>query len=111
MPYFALHLKMLWPVVSAHGNSGMTQAFSSLLLITSFITFVMEYSCLTPLLIPIEPNGRPLPAYEKMDMSEERRHKPEFGGLPRGVPYDPIHLSFLALPDALMEMIANSSNA
>jgi len=71
----------------------------------------MEYSPSRPLLIPIKPVGRPNPAYEKIVIPDERRHKPSFGGLPRGVPYDPVQLCHIALPDSLIEHIAESSNA
>src|SRR6056300_342697 len=73
-------------------------------------TSKMEYSPSQPLVIPIEPVGRPNPAYEKFVIPDERRHKPSFGGLPRGVPYDPVQLCHAALPDSLIEDIAESSN-
>ena len=74
-------------------------------------TSKMEYSPSQPLVIPIEPVGRPNPAYEKIVIPDESRHKPSFGGLPRGVPYDPVQLCHIALPDSLIEHITDSSNA
>jgi len=74
-------------------------------------TSKMEYSPSQPLVIPIEPVGRPNPAYEKIVIPDESRHKPSFGGLPRGVPYDPVQLCHIALPNSLIEHITDSSNA
>src|SRR5210317_654937 len=73
-------------------------------------TINMKYSPSRPLLIPIKLVGRRSPPYNKIVIPDEKRHKPSFGGLPRGVPYDPVQLCHAALPDSLIEDIAESSN-
>ena len=111
MPYFPLSGKKIWPVVSAHPNSGLTQALSFVLVIITGNTRTMKYSCLRPLLLPVKPKKRRLPAYEKMDLCEKRQHKPVFGGLGRNVACDPVQLSYVALLDALLEKFVKTSNA
>jgi len=73
-------------------------------------TINMKYSPSRPLLIPIKLVGRQSPPYKKILIPDEKRHKPSFGGLPRGVPYDPVQLCHAVLPDSLIEEIAESSN-
>ena len=67
----------------------------------------MSYSPTHPFIVPLESAHE----YEPLSLPAVLRHRPVFGGLPRGVPYDPTQLCHSFLPDSLIDSIAQSTNS